>query len=370
MSLPSGFDPVHYLDVPMVYAGPATRRALRRLQQKAWAGKHTARIAIAGDSVLETVHVSRLNRICGQIFGNTPETQWFGTATGSKPSPADWSWRIIDQRFQLGDWTWRSDVIPDPQVIPWPLRSGSEQPDLCVDSDWAADVRTHALNGAPDRAAHYGEPAFWCDLADGITIDAAVWGPPGEPGHDINLETFIRLRLGNHGSSTDIGSVAAVKDPAPAPEGATVYQVNATPSMDTVDGWTFEQAKRYQLMLETRVYFRPRNGDAVQDVKLARVGVRQRFSNPLGMVFHHLSKGGKRLDEWLDDNSTAMPLWYEPLGPFDCVVQAHALNTDAGPTHDAFYDQLHAFVDLWRAINPQMLIWISRHTIRGGRSVA
>ena len=358
MPLPSGFDPTPYRDVPMAFAGPVSRRAFRRLQQKSWAGLDTARIAIAGDSIMLTEHISRLNRICGQIYGNTPETQWFGTATGTKPSPAAWDWRVVDQSFLMGSWTWKSDVVPDPSVLPWPIMSTGSEPDLSVDSDWAAVVRAHALNGAPVRSSHYGEPAYWCDLSEGITADIAVWGPVGDPGNDIRLETHHRLRSGNHGSADDFGSAQQDIIPAAAPEGATVYSVSSNLATDSIGGWSFDQARHYQLMLESRMYLRPLEGDDPQDLKLARLGVRHRFSNPLGMVFHHFSIGGKRLDEWLTDNSTAMPLWYEPLGPFDCVIQTHAVNTGGTPSHDDFYDDLHAFVDLWKSINPDILIWL------------
>jgi len=182
------------------------------------------------------------------------------------------------------------------------------------------------------------------------------------------------LRAGSHGSTDDFGVTNKHVDPTPAPSGATIYSVDGIiPSTSAINGWEFDTAKHYQLQLETRIYFRPRSGESYEGIKLARVAARHRFSNPLGISFNHFSKGGKQLTDWLDDNSQAIPIWYNKLGPFDCVVQTHGLNTGGStPSHDDLYDKLNDFIDLWRSINSSILIWMHppHYTRRGVSSMS
>ena len=362
MSLPAGFTVAHYREVPMAFAGPDTRRLFRRMQQKAWAGQETVRCAIAGDSLMTHGEISRINRVCGQIFGNAPETQWFGGSTGSVPSPSRWTHRLIDHHLRQFGWSWREDVIPDPTVIPWPVRSSatSPTPSICISGaqDTPRYVINHSLNGRPNRASHYGEPAIYGDFENGVDVDVAIWGPTGSPGDDFDTFTRINMRTGMHGLTSSFGQVQTTTIAQNAPQGAQILSRSITPDTSDISGWPFDTARHYQLNMDIETRFLAQTGNDTVDLKIAALGSRIRFANPAGMAFHQFSRGGERLDQWLTDNTNALPLWWDKLGPFDCFIQTHAVNVGGTPNHDDFYDSLHEFVDLIRSISSDAIIWL------------
>lgn len=143
MPLPAGFTAQHYNDLPLFEVSASARAKYRAFVEKAWSEEVTARAAFAAQSLSKEDTRYKVERLLAQIFGNIPETSFFGDSAYFYPTN---EWDHISSLSTTAGASANSGHIPN-ALVPFPFTDVGGN--LILTNTTGRLTRIYNLSGLP-----------------------------------------------------------------------------------------------------------------------------------------------------------------------------------------------------------------------------
>ena len=198
MPLPAGFTAQHYNDIPLFEVSASARARYRAFVAKAWSEEETARAAFSGQSLSRQDTRYKVERLLGEIFGNIPETSFFGEpVSGGYPYTInEWD---ADANIHDRQGTADNDGHVPANLIPFPYAAN---PNILHTNNTASQTRIYSLSGSMHWPWSVG-PVFF-DTSS-VAIEWLVYQGAGTPVNSLRHHVS-RYSAGERGHAVEEGT--------------------------------------------------------------------------------------------------------------------------------------------------------------------